>query len=92
MIKNRKTFFIGIFVFLIPFLGFPSSWKTFFVIICGLVLVGLSLKITLPKKGVIKKIRRKDKTTPVFTENSPIPKIEDIIVPSDQNKDDSKID
>lgn len=92
MIKNKRTFFIGIFIFLIPFLGFPSSWKTFFTIVAGLFLAVSSLKITLPKRNVVKKVRRKEKVTPVFTENSPMPKIEDIVPPVVQNKEESKLE
>lgn len=84
MIKNNRTLFLGIFLLLILFLGFPSSWKTFFVVISGLYLIVSSLKISLPKKGVAKKIRKKEKATPVFVENSPITKMEDIIIQKDQ--------
>lgn len=79
MIKNRKTFFIGIFVFIIPFLGFPSSWKTFFTIIAGLSLMVVSIKINLPKKTSLKRPRRKEKVTQVFVESSPALKVEDIL-------------
>ena len=70
MIHRKSTFFLGIFIFLIPFLGFPTSWKTTFVIISGLVLIGLSIKITLPKKVASTKSRvRREKVTPVFVES-----------------------
>ena len=71
MITRKSTFFLGIFIFLIPFLGVPTSWKTFFTVASGLGLVALSVKITLPKKQ-IKPKTRKEKITPVFVENSPI--------------------
>lgn len=71
MISNKKTFFLGVFIFLIPFTGFPSSWKSAFIIISGIVLVSLSVKISLPKKN--SRVRsRKEKVTPVFVENIPI--------------------
>lgn len=72
MINRRSTFFLGIFIFLIPFLGLPSSWKTALVVICGLSLIGLSIKITLPKRAVPSKNRvRKEKVTPIFVESIP---------------------
>ncbi len=71
MIRHKSTFFLGIFIFLIPFLGLPSFWKTFFIILSGLGLVALSVKITLPKKQT--KIKtKKGKATPVFVENAPV--------------------
>ena len=71
MISKKSTFFLGIFIFLIPFTGFPSSWKSAFVIICGLVLVTMSVKVSLPKKHS-KGRTKKEKITPVFVENIPI--------------------
>lgn len=71
MIINRKsTFFLGIFIFTIPFLGFPSTWKAVFTVISGILLVILSLKLNIPRKN----IRRvhKEKVTPVFVESVPI--------------------
>ena len=67
VITRKSTFFLGIFIFLIPFLGVPTSWKTVFVVLSGLFLIFLSIKIVLPKKN-IKIVKRKDKTPTVFTE------------------------
>jgi len=71
MIQNPRTLSIGIFIFILPFLGFPSFWKTLFIILCGFALITSSLKISIPKKAT-KRPRRKDKVTPVFVENSPV--------------------
>lgn len=71
MINKKSTFFLGIFIFLIPFLGFPSAWKSAFVIISGISLVLMSVKISLPKKGSRIKTK-KERSTPVFVENIPI--------------------
>ncbi len=71
MISRKSTFFLGIFIFIIPFLGVPSSWKTLFITISGLILVILSVKISLPKKTNRSKIKR-EKVTPVFAQNVPI--------------------
>ncbi len=71
MISNKRTFFLGIFIFIIPFLGFPGSWKTAFIIISGIALIFLSVKISMPKKqGRVRS--KKEKVTPVFVENIPI--------------------
>lgn len=71
MINKKSTFFLGIFIFLIPFTGFPSSWKTAFIVISGLVLMFMSVKVSLPKKNIRSRIK-KEKVTPVFVENIPI--------------------
>ena len=71
MIINRKsTFFLGIFIFIIPFLGFPSFWKTALTILSGIILVTSSLKIALPKKHARRTPR--EKVTPVFVESMPV--------------------
>lgn len=70
MIQRRSTFFLGIFIFIIPFLGIPSSWRTFFIVFSGIALIALSIKISLPKKTVKSRIRR-EKVTPVFVESIP---------------------
>lgn len=38
VIKNYKNFILGLFIFLIPFLGLPLSFKFFLVGFCGLLL------------------------------------------------------
>ena len=71
MINKKSTFFLGVFIFLIPFTGFPSSWKSSITIICGIILIILSVKISLPKKHSKNRVKR-EKVTPVFVENIPI--------------------
>ncbi len=71
-LQRKNIFFLGVFIFLIPYLGLPAGWKTFFIVLSGLTLITLSIKITLPKKGAVKRPRKKEKVTPVFVENSPI--------------------
>ncbi|MCX6701585.1 MAG: hypothetical protein NTX96_00040 [Candidatus Zambryskibacteria bacterium] len=92
MINRKSTFFLGIFIFVIPFLGVPSSWRTFFIVISGLTLIILSIKITLPKKNLKGRIR-KEKITPVFVESIPVyPKeniVEGIITPNTEGKVDT---
>jgi predicted membrane protein len=74
MIKSKRMLFLGIFIFLIPFLGIPTSWKTFFIVVSALALIAMSLKISIPKKTSSKRIRKKEKVTPVYVENSPMPR------------------
>lgn len=71
MISRKSTFFLGIFIFLIPFFGLPSFWKTLFVALSGITLLFLSVKITIPKKSIKNKIK-KEKVTPVYVENIPV--------------------
>ncbi len=91
MIKSRRTLFLGIFIFLIPFLGIPTSWKTFFLLLSALALVAMSVKISIPKKASAKRIRKKEKITPVFTENSPISRAEAPREPIQSPADESDI-
>lgn len=39
MSRNKTTLLIGILVCLMPFLGFPSSWKTVFYFVFGVILI-----------------------------------------------------
>ena len=71
MIKRKSTFFLGIFIFLIPFLGLPTSAKTFLITLSSLGLIAMSVKVSLPKKQIKTKIK-KEKVTPVFSQNAPI--------------------
>lgn len=73
MITNRRTLFLGIFIVLIPFLGFPSTWKTFMIVISGFALVSLSVEITIPKKIPRRIVRRKETVSPVFRESIILP-------------------
>ncbi|MCC6323546.1 hypothetical protein IT400_02010 [Candidatus Nomurabacteria bacterium] len=42
MRKERTLFFIGIWVALLPFLGFPNSWRKILFILTGLAIVYLA--------------------------------------------------
>ena len=39
MSRNKTILLIGILTVLMPFLGFPSTWKTVFYIIFGVILI-----------------------------------------------------
>lgn len=69
MITNRRTLILGILIILIPFLGFPSAWKTFMILVSGATLVGFSVDITIPKKIPKRIVRRKENVNPVFRES-----------------------
>ena len=73
MIERKSTFFLGLFILILSssFLGLPSSWKATLVFLSGVTLILLSVKLTLPKKPT-KNLRKKEKVTPIFVENSPI--------------------
>ncbi|MFZ2621037.1 MAG: hypothetical protein WAX85_00525 [Minisyncoccia bacterium] len=71
MIKHKSTFFLGLFIFLVPFTGFPTFWKTTFIVLSGLALIGLSTKVVLPKKHPKPKVK-KEKTTPILVDSSPV--------------------
>ena len=79
MIQRKSTFYLGIFIFLIPFFGVPTSWRTYFIVISGLVLIVMSLKITLHKKNVKNTRNRKEKVTSVFVESIPATPRENIV-------------
>ena len=83
-IKNNQTLFIAIFILLLwIFFGIPPFWKELLTILSAIYLLIISIKITLPKRGVAKRPRKKEKITPVFTENSPIQNPTQIINNSD---------
>jgi len=69
MISNRRTLLLGIFIIIIPFLGFPSAWKTFMILLSGLTLISFSVNITIPKKIPRRIVRRKENVNSVFRES-----------------------
>ncbi len=50
MIHRRSTFFLGLFITLIPFLGLPTASKTTLIILSGVFLVYSSITIALPER------------------------------------------
>ncbi len=70
MSKNRIVFVIGSILFFIPFLGFPSSWKTFFSIVSGLILISLSLSNSIKRRMTIRNLQSKSEVaSPVFVDS-----------------------
>ncbi|MCC2630667.1 MAG: hypothetical protein K0S38_476 [Candidatus Paceibacter sp.] len=43
MSRNKITLLIGILVVLMPFLGFPSAWKTLFYVLFGAILIFIAI-------------------------------------------------
>ncbi len=73
MIRRKGTFFLGIFIFVIPFLGLPTFWKTLLVTISGAILVLSSIKISIPNKRPVKAKPRRGKTPNMTVEEiSPV--------------------
>ncbi len=48
--RNRILFIIGIWNVLLPFLGFPSSFRTFFIIVSGLAVILLAFLYARDKR------------------------------------------
>jgi len=80
MIKDKNGFFLGVFVLLVwTFFGIPTSWKVFLTILSALYLIVLSVKITLPRKAGLKRPRRREKVTPVWSESAPAEKVGEVL-------------
>lgn len=69
MITDRRTLLLSIFIIIIPFLGFPSAWKTGIIVASGLLLLSFSVKIIIPKNIPRRIMRRKETINPVFRES-----------------------
>ncbi len=68
MIYARITAIVGLLLVLLPFLGFPTSWKTFFSVIAGIVLLYVGYKEYRFIEGAR---RRKEEKTKTYTESTP---------------------
>lgn len=42
MRKEKGLFFVGFFILVLPFLGFPNSWKTVMFVIVGIIIIYLA--------------------------------------------------
>lgn len=80
---------IGIFLLILPFLGFPSVWKTFFILIIGFWMCGMSFSmLALAKAPAIKHKKHTRKLHVGVTHLEPIPEIKEMPVynnPNEQN-------
>lgn len=54
MPKNKIIITLGAFIALLPILGFPTSWESFFEVIVGLAIILTSVWATIDKKLIQK--------------------------------------
>ncbi len=66
--KNRLILILGIWVALMPFLGFPSMWKNCIYIISGLAISTLSFLIARHKRISRRPVHKKDRKEIVQSE------------------------
>ncbi|KND49453.1 MAG: hypothetical protein AB198_00695 [Parcubacteria bacterium C7867-003] len=66
MINHKGSFYLGVFVFIIPFLGFPTIWKMGLVVFAGVILILTSIRIPTPRK--IFKTKPKKEVEPIEVE------------------------
>lgn len=71
MRKERTLFFIGIWVGILPFLGFPNSWRKILFIITGLALIYLSYLFRQEAKARLEalKLNSNEQTMDSFIDN-----------------------
>lgn len=74
--KNRILLILGIWIVLIPFLGFPSSYESVFIIGSGLFVVLLAFLHAREKRRIQRSLfemsPRKETVTEVYAESRPI--------------------
>lgn len=65
MSKDAIITVLGVWIAILPFLGFPGSWRTVLLVLTGLLIVGLGLKLRreLLMSGVWSVMRRRQSET-----------------------------
>lgn len=71
MINRKGTFFLGILVFLLPFIGLPTFWKTLLSVFIGTTLAFSSVEFYIPRKNIKSRVR-KEKVSDITIENIPV--------------------
>jgi hypothetical protein len=61
MRKEKTLFLIGLWVMILPFLGFPNNWRRILFFITGLALIYLAYLLYLETKSRLAKMGRQDK-------------------------------
>lgn len=61
MRKEKTLFIIGLWVMILPFLGFPNSWRKTLFFITGLAIMYLAYLFYLETKARLAKIIKQDK-------------------------------
>ena len=56
MRKEKTIFIIGLWIIVLPFLGFPSSWKTVMLVLTGVALIYLGYLFYMEAKERLAKI------------------------------------
>ncbi len=62
MRKERTLFIIGLWIIILPFTGFPPSWKTFFFVITGISIIYLAYLFYTQIKNNMPKVENHSKT------------------------------
>jgi hypothetical protein len=62
MRKERTLLVLGIWIAILPFLGFPSSWRALFSVLSGLALIYLSYIFYQEKRARISKESNQSQT------------------------------
>ncbi|MDE2030962.1 MAG: hypothetical protein KGI58_01735 [Patescibacteria group bacterium] len=62
MRKEKSLFIIGLWIILLPLSGFPSSWKTLFFFITGLLIIYISYLFYMQAKKNVPKDLNQSKT------------------------------
>ena len=76
MPKSRIILALGVLIALLPLLGFPRAWESFFQVFAGLSIAALSIWSTINKKLALKhkaELRRERQTTVVSSDIVPPP-------------------
>jgi len=70
MSRNKLILLIGILLVLMPFLGFPSAWKTFFYMGFGIILIIVAIVGHVRRRSPLM-VEREEVITEVYVSNSP---------------------
>jgi amino acid permease len=68
-LKIRSLFILGILEVLLPFSGFPDSWKTFFSMFIGIIICGVTYLLHLQVKSFHGNNSNHDLKTESYSEN-----------------------
>lgn len=71
MTLDALIMLLGAFVALLPFLGFPVSWDSVILVICGVLVIFLG--IIVRRRGLIRRIRAPRKSASAYVESAPQP-------------------
>lgn len=61
MRKERTLFILGLWIIILPFSGFPTSWKTFLLALTGLAVIYLAYLFYLEVKQALPKVENQSK-------------------------------